>query len=323
MRFLTIPDDYSSFMATLSYTLTTDSSVPRDVEIEIVSQNGNQVLATTTLRQMTTATIDIAPMLREKITYSPPSEVTAVEIIKAYPHQKIYLRAEGVSSPTRTIIAAQVDSTQPLTPLATQHTIRSIAHDECDMIGLVVTDTANSAIMINYYGKDSGSKILTSSITGQLILVVHPASLGDCDSIEVELRDPSGVLSLIKYDVRRNLKGARRIGWLNRHHAPEIYTFPMRKNILIEATRQHLESIYGRGAGEVERDGELKLISAYEPQSQLHALAEMVHSPQVWLMKGCQRQEVDLMTDRVLLTPAERLGFVEIDIRAAQEGEEL
>ena len=65
------------------------------------------------------------------------------------------------------------------------------------------------------------------------------------------------------------------------------------------------------------------MISAYEPQKQLQALAKIVYSPKVWLQQGSGQQIVSLMTDRVLLTPGRGLGFVELDLRAAEKGVKL
>jgi hypothetical protein len=81
-----------------------------------------------------------------------------------------------------------------------------------------------------------------------------------------------------------------------------------------------MASIWGREAAAVESRSELKLLSAYEPEKQLKALAEILSSPRVWLVEGGDIQGVELTTDRVMLSPSEQMGIIEVDIRAAEEG---
>lgn len=322
MRFTALPNALSSWKGELTYTIATESDEAQDISVEIYNASTETLIATKQLRAVTTATLDIAPVLRRHIALNIPKEVTATRYVGYNATVAIYLKVGDVVSPTRTFIAAQLKTNTPVVVLSEQIDSRTLAREECDMIGFVTT-FAGCFVRITTYGKESSTRTLSLASAGQYILTIHPSTLGECDQIAVEFCYSATVFRRIEYDIKRNLRGARRIGWLNRDYAPEIYTFPMRKSILIKATRKHMESIHGRGAGEVEADGELKLISAYEPTAQLTALAKIVGSPAVWLMEGCSRRNVDLITDRVIITPSERLGFVEIDIRGAKEGEEL
>jgi hypothetical protein len=113
------------------------------------------------------------------------------------------------------------------------------------------------------------------------------------------------------------------VAWLNDHLAPELYTFPLRKSVLVKRVRKHIESVWGREAAALEGDNELKLISAYEPQAQIKALAGILSAQRLWLVEGGVPQKVNLLTDRVLSSPGGKMGMIEVDIRAAEEGVKL
>ena len=108
--------------------------------------------------------------------------------------------------------------------------------------------------------------------------------------------------------------------WHNASRSPELYTFPMRKSVLVESVRRHVESVWGREAAAIEHDGELKLLSAYEPQAQLRALAGVLSAERVWLVEGCMPSRVELRAERVLTIPCDQMGMVEVDICATKEG---
>ena len=84
-----------------------------------------------------------------------------------------------------------------------------------------------------------------------------------------------------------------------------------------------MESIWGKEAGATERENELKLISAYEPQEQIEALSAILSSPRIWLVKKNNLLPTELTTDRIFTAPCDKMGIIEVDIRAAREGELL
>jgi hypothetical protein len=50
---------------------------------------------------------------------------------------------------------------------------------------------------------------------------------------------------------------------------------------------------------------------------------KILSSPKIWLIRNGQPTAVELYTDRVLSAPCEGMGFVELDLRAAEKGEKL
>lgn len=322
MRFISTPGYLSSWSEPLLYTVATENEQSEELRIGIYNADDDSLIGEKVLRGVSEETIDIAPLLRNRLKPSLPQTITSTGVVRYNTSCKVYLKCGDTQSPTLLLTAAKADSQRLLTLLTEQITTRTIAADECDMIGFIATLSGCFA-RITTYGKESSTRTISLGETGQAALVITPATLGDCDQIEVEMGYSSTIFHKLTYEVKRNLRGSRRIGWLNKWLAPEQYTFPMRKSILIKAVRRHMETVLGRGAGEVERDGELKLVSAYEPTEQLQALANIVGASDVWIVEGCTRRSIDLITDRIILSPSNTLGFIEIDIRAAKEGEEL
>lgn len=322
MIFTSIPNSFATWSKPLIYTLNTESNEPQEICVEVLRESDKHILGTKRLIATSYVSFDIAPIIRRTIKPTLSSSISATRITDYNAAESILVRVGELTSQARTFIAAEVENPTPVTVLTEQIASRTLAPDECDMIGFVAT-MPGGYIKITTYGKENTTLSIPITMATQAIFTLVPATLGDCDQIEVAIGYSSTIFFHATYQIKRNLRGARRIGWLNSNHAPELYTFPMRKSILVKAVRKHMERVMGRGAGEVEADGELKLISAYEPMTQLNALAKIVGSREVWLMEGCRMRNVDLITDRVILTPSDKLGFVEIDIRAAQEGEEL
>lgn len=323
MIFNSLPQDFSSLQEPLIYTFSTQEQEPQDLLIEICSAESGQVLATKQLYAVSEAEVDIAPLLRECIIPTLPTESLGTGFLDCGCNVSVYLKVGDVQSATRCFQWAKVEPSQPVMLLSEQTANRAMAADECDWIGVFSNGSMMCHFHIETFGKECRKVDYRLPMAGQQLFVLVASEMGDCDQIEVEITADDTLVARLNYEIKSNLKGARRVGWLNSSLSPELYTFPMRKSLLIEATRRHLERQWGREAGQVERDGELKLISAYEPSAQIETLAKIIHSPKVWLMRASRRQDVDLLTDRVLLTPVERLGFIEIDIRAAKEGEEL
>ena len=155
------------------------------------------------------------------------------------------------------------------------------------------------------------------------MVAVTAKGRSDVNAMRVTVMTDGEATTVIEYDIKENLKGARRVAWLNDHLAPELYTFPLRKSVLIKAARKRMESIWGSEAGTAERENELKLISAYEPQAQIEALTSILSTPRAWLVEGSTLQNVEITTDRVMPSSCGEMGIIEVDIRAAREGEVL
>ena len=252
-----------------------------------------------------------------------PDSITECGEVDTHSQIKVVVEAEGVSSAVRNYIAAKVDLDKIYTPLMTQQTHRTMARDEFDLISFFSLPDIVVEVVVEFFGKGTERISITPASGGQRVVAVTARGREDVESIRATVMVDGVATTVVEYEIKENLRSARRVAWLNDHLAPELYTFPLRKSVLIEAARKRMESIWGREAATAERENELKLISAYEPQAQIEALSSILSTPKAWLVKGCELQRVEITTDRVMPATSGKMGIIEVDIRAAQEGERL
>ena len=323
MKFTSIPEAYSSFREPLLYAFDTESDEARDVELKIINKADNAVIGRKKLYGVTSGEVDIAPYLRSVAVTTLPDTITECGVVETASQIKVVVEAEGVSSAVRNFVAAKVDLDKIYTPLMAQHLHRTMARDEFDLISFFSLPDVVVEVVVEFFGKGTDVISITPPSGGQRVVAVTARGREGVDNIRAMVMVDGEVTTVIEYELKPNLKGARRLAWLNDNLAPELYTFPLRKSVLIEAARKSMESIWGEEAGAAERENELKLLSAYEPQTQIEALSSILSTPKAWLVKGCELQRVAITTDRVMPSTCGEMGIIEVDIRAAREGEVL
>ena len=179
-------------------------------------------------------------------------------------------------------------------------------------------------VVVESIGKSHERRSILPPSGGQRAVAVTARGWGEePDELRVTIKVDGHAEAVIHYELKPNLMGARRLAWLNGSMAPEFYTFPLRKSVLIKAARRSMESVWGSEAAKPEAENELKLISAYEPKAQIEALGRILSSEQLWLVEGGEMQGVNLLTDRVMPAECGEMGMIEVDVRAAEEGVKL
>ena len=323
MKFTSIPEAYSSFREPLLYAFDTESSEARDVELKIINKADNAVIGRKRLYGVTAGEVDIAPYLRSVAVTTLPDTITECGVVETASQIKVIVEADGANSAVRNFVAAQVDLDKIYTPLMAQHLHRTMARDEFDLISFFSLPDVVVEVVVEFFGKGTDVVSITPPSGGQRVVAVTDRGREGVDNIRATVKVDGVATTVVEYELKPNLKGSRRLAWLNDNLSPELYTFPLRKSVLIEAARKSMESIWGREAGAAERENELKLLSAYEPQAQIEALSSIISSPRAWLVRGCELQRVAITTDRVMPATCGKMGIVEVDIRAAREGEVL
>lgn len=322
MKFTSIPEAYSSFGGPLIYEFESEEEA-KDLTVEITDMTTNEVIGRKVLHAATGGSIDIAPYLRRRCQPTLPDNITQCAIVDVGAQIKARVTVDGVNSSTRNFIAASVAPETHYTLLSHQITQRTMARDEFDLIAYFAMPDAVVEVVVEATGKERESLSIEAGGGHRCIAVTAASFNSATEELAVKILVDGEVVTTINYDIKPNLEGARRIAWLNGDNSPEIYTFPLRKSILVEATRRRIATIWGSEAAEVEHHNELKLLSAYEPEKQIRALQEIVASHRVWLLKGSRVQEIDLKTERILHAINEGMGIVELDISSAREGDEL
>lgn len=323
MKFTSIPESYSSFREPLIYAFNTESTTPRDVELKIINRTTGEEIGSKRLYNVTTGEVDIAPYLRSASRPSLPASIEACGEVNVGTTIKVVVEAEGVTSSSRNYVATTIDRDALYMLLTSQHLHRTMERDEFDLIGYFTWPDIVVSFDVEFIGSGTEHLTITPPSGGQRAVAVTARGREGVDTMRVSIKVDDVVSKVIEYDLMPNIRGSHRVAWLNSHLSPEVYTFPLRKSVLVEATRRHMESVWGHEAAAVESTSELKLLSAYEPEAQLKALAEILSSPSVWLIEETKVRDVRLATERVLLSPSEGMGIIEVDIRAAEEGVQL
>ena len=331
ITFTNIPQNGASFQKPLIYEFESDSELVQ-ANIRILNGDGEEIGHKTINGVTTSGKIDIAPYVKRAATYNTPQSVSKCSLTDIGGSLDVQVEIEGTLSEVRRFIAAQIDLSKSIVFLTNQMLNRTMDAAEFDTLCLVNTTTTQLSIVIELCDDTYSCMVYkafnSSEQFRQLAICISPQEFPDnlvkiAKYVIIKMRLGNTLLDLIEYEIRPNLSTARRIGWINEFGAPEYYTFPLRKSLLVESTRKHIESIWGREAAALESDNELKMISAYEPQKQLKALAKILSSPKVWLQQSEGQQAVCLTTERALLTPGAGMGFIEIDLRAAEKGGRL
>jgi hypothetical protein len=321
MLFLSIPNDFSSFNKPLKY-LFDIGAEKQDVEVKIIDHLTNEVIGSQMLYGITRAEVDIAPYLRQKMHQTMPDRVRRCGEVELGQNIIARIEVNGMPSSERRFIAADVED-NGYQLLTSQQYHRTMACDEFDIISWVAS-YVTVEVVVESFGKSNDRVVISPTQGGQRAVAITAQGLGeDTDELRVTILTDGVAAEQIIYDIKPNLRSARRLAWLNEFQAPELYTFPLRKGVLVKATRKYMESLWGREAAALESENELKLISAYEPAAQIKALADILRSKRVWLVEGDKLQSVNLLTDRVLPTPCGEMGMIEVDVRAAEEGVRL
>ena len=323
MKFTSVPEAYSSFRDSLIYAFETESEA-RDVEAKIINADTGEVIGRKKLYGVTAGEIDIAPYLRRAVRPTLPEQVSECGEVECSSQVRVKVVIDGVESAARRFIAARVDLTKPYQSLMTQISQRTMACDEFDIISWFAHPEIVVEVVVEGFGKGHETLTITPGGVGQQTVAVTALDFIDIpDTMRVTVMVDGVATTVVEYQIKPNLHGARRVAWLNEQLTPELYTFPLRKSVLVKAARKSMETIWGREAAALECENELKLISAYEPQAQIEALAGILSAERVWLVEGGIPQRVDLVTDRVLIASGSEMSVVEVDIRAAKEGVRL
>lgn len=289
MKFTSVPAGFSSFRTPLVYAFDAGGAA-RDITFAVVDTESGATIGTLRLHAVA-GEIDIAPVLRRAARCRLPDRVSGCGVVETGGRVKVRVEAEGTASPVRTFIAAEVAGDLLYKSLSTQYARRTIAPGEFDLIGYFAMPEAVVGVVIEALD-DTGAAVGRIAVTlpdgGQRTVAV---TAGGFDTPPVRMRVVINVdgeaATVVDYDVEENTRGARRVAWINRHGAPELYTFPACRQTEVEAVRERIGTAAGgRGSVVTDVDSALRLVSAYEPQAQLLALAGIVASPDVRLVCG-------------------------------------
>ena len=286
MKFTSLPKNGSSWYDQLLYGIDTELSEPTDVEISIQSISGNVEYGTMRLYGVTTAMFNIAPYLLNSSNIKP--YISKIGILNvSRPSLEVKVVANGVESEPRILSRTPfeegvtrdfslIDSVQQIS--LGEHIILTLYTPTSSLIDCTITTPDD---IIKYKSTQrSNNKIMD--------VVIPTASFNkNATMLDIELSTDSTPIKSLRYIIVKRDESARRLLWFNSIGGLECYTFPKSRIRSIEA------SISQTSCGNNEHNRLHKalkireLCSAIESEKECERLSEIVCSPYVYMIDGC------------------------------------
>ena len=319
MQFTSLPTPFASIGEPLLYTLADLRGASVDVRILIADE---QLLGTKRLVGATTCTLDIAPYLRNAATIKPPSPDTPtgfvalddrwLDIVVEVDDGECILR----SDPRSFFVACQPITTPSLCTALPRE--RLLAPSECDLLTLRMTEPTIVVTEIRPDGTTYEHRF-TVHIAPLCGFWVRADDFPEAERLVVAL----GQSGSVAYSLLPHPEGAVRLAWRSESGALEHYTFPRKKHhrVAVQKQRGYGEAGYRTLTSEVKE--RMTLESAYESETMLRALAEVLYAEQVWRSRPTGYEAVDVLTEQAETSHHGALGTLEIEIRNTLKNKSL
>ncbi len=291
MKLLKLSNDFTPRQQGLFFGIETEGEEPTNVVVEVVDAELGQVVATQLLREIISAKINIAPYVASEVEYAPTK--TSPTTFREAPSARYCVRVGEVESDAiRVSINRRLAESPSL--VTTMPNCRHIDYGEADELLVMASpeDEITAEIMA-----DSGESISlkTSSESGALILHISTEDFGkDIRKMDVELLCNGEPFARLCYVVFSRHRGSVRLAWVSEEGSIEQYTFPRVVRREVEAIRECVTTQQGKMVVGVKSESQLSLMSRYEPRHTIKALADIISSPKVWMVRegGCEMVEV-------------------------------
>lgn len=206
-------------------------------------------------------------------------------------------------------------STEPVSApalLTSMPRVRLIPVGASDELSLL-TSGPHQVTLIAEYGPDAIADTYEIPSGGLHIFLLNTSEYWRADKITID----AGTCGKVVYSLVQPMRGSVRLAWRSRAGSLEHYTFPVEATAGVEATKRHAygpDGYVGRATGEYRR----KLRSALETREALEGLAELVDTPEVWMVGADGYVPVEVVSERAVVHNHGTMSFLEITVRAAK-----
>lgn len=295
MKFVKIPENGASWAEPLCYTINTESTLPKDLVVEIVDESAGEVIGIKHLYGVTEADIDIAPYVRRSISATLPAEGSHITISPSA--RSITVRVEGVSSAARVFFRAKIDC-------SVGHMLSSFQQQSVVARGEVIRLTVYGQEIVRAWSIDKRTmsyspvtEIRTAGLPVEIVVQTNMFTGGSVP-ISVEVQCDGGVPSVFNYTITEPEASTMRVAWHNADGGVECYTFPMAVRMKYEAELSVIDAIAQRHAM-LPATMRYRLLSAYESREQMERLIGIVASPEVYECRGDRCEPLQLVSRKI------------------------
>ena len=297
MKINKLSDNFTPVNEGIFFGIDTEEESATDLVVEILELSTEEVVATQLLRNVCSATVNIAPYVEHfaELTPSPHRQITFSEA----PSAAYKIRVGDIES-EEVIVSVNRSKIGSSPALLTSFPLtRRIAHGEIDEV-LILT---NKGKMVYAEVEADDGEILDFaylSTTGATILTISPEEFDEATkSFEVTLYCEGEILGTLRYIIALPTKNTTRLAWLSESGAIERYTFPTSHKTTLTAKKRSFMTGAGLCTTHSRAKQLISLSSRFESRATIEALAQIVASPMVWVENGGCYELVEVTTSEI------------------------
>ncbi len=311
MQFIRIPNSYVPLGSPLIYAVQ-ESSIA-DIDIRITDATRTHLYGAKRFYATRSAEFDIAPYLRRALRFTPSTGSTGVyggesRTLTAIVEAWSSVIPAVLPAPPRTFLPSADELPAPCL-LTSMPLVRLIPDGAVDELTLMTQAPQQITLTIEY-GPHTATENHVVPSGGLHLFRLDTADFPNADKITVD----AGPCGKVVYAVVKPVQDAVRLAWRSRSGSIEHYSFPIETTETVEATKR---SAYGSDGHVSSATFECRrtLRSALETREMLEALAELLYTPEVWLVEGADYTPVDVISDHAAVHNYGTMSTLEITFR--------
>ena len=310
MLFSQLPPTYAPIGQPLLCTLSQITAPSVEVQIHLAPHG---LIGTKRFVNQSSVTFDIAPYLAHRALIDIPHGATAAEFrIDRLLEVKLcaVTANETVETAPMMLRPARRSESAP-TLLTTLPAVRLLAEDESDELSFLAPDS--QILQVRVIHRDESETTTTQLVRGSGICCYRlvAADYPDADCIVVE----GSATDRVQYTLTPPLEGSCRLAWLSSRGSIEHYTFPTTKCIEHEVDKSRAYGADGFCAPRSEREERLVLQSAFETESMMQGICELLDSEQVWRVNKGLYERVDIVTESAKINTLSGFSTLQLTLR--------
>ena len=281
MKIKKLSENFTPLAEGVFFGIETEDEAPRDLVVEILELPTGEVVATQLLRNVLSATINIAPYMAHFAEYVPSShhQITFSEA----PIATYKVRVDGIESEEVVVSINRSKIDEPPTLATSFPLTRRIARGESDEV-LIFSNKGKFIYAEIEANNGEICEFEYLSTSGASILTISPEELDETiKSFEVTLYCEGQVLGTLRYVISAPLKSATRLAWISESGAIERYTFPKSYKTVLTTDKRSVLTSEGICTVHCQAKQTISLCSRFESSKTIEALAQIASSPKVWV----------------------------------------
>ena len=317
LHFSTLPAPFAPIGRPLRYTI--DGLAQPRLELRVRTSDG-RLLATKLLTKTSSATVDIAPIVRRAVHFHPSlgksgfvasAERTITVQVEAHCGE------ESLCSEERTFLAALDPVTLPAI-CSTLPFTRLIAPSECDEITIVAADPCRVTLTADSAGHLTSEEFRSAS-GGVQCFRLAVADYPEAETITLTVEG----IGELRYLLTPAVEGSVRLAWRTQQGSIEHYTFPIVESLRLLVDKERAYTAEGYSLASVGVEERWLLRSAYETTERMRPLTELLYADEVWRVTASGYEPIDLLTEEAELKQQGLLQRLSLPIRSTLKNKRL